>query len=180
MAKNDSGKKAVLEVLNKARASEIAAILQYMSQHYALDDADYGQVAANVKLIAIDEMRHAEMLAERLHELGGTPTSEPDMKAKKGQKIGEAMAQDVGLEETAIADYNAFAEVCRQNNDRISQKLCEQIMEEEQIHLNYFQNVRDHIKDLGNAYLAQITGGPADAGAPAAGFVANQAKAGPA
>jgi bacterioferritin len=98
------------------------------------------------------------------------------MKAKKGQKIAEAMSQDVGLEEGAIADYNAFAEICRQNNDRISQKLCEQLMEEEQLHLNYFQNVRDHIKELGNAYLAQIAGGPADAGAPAAGFVASQAK----
>jgi bacterioferritin len=176
MTKENTGKQAVIEVLNKARASEIAAVLQYMSQHYALDDADYGQVAANVKLIAIDEMRHAEMLAERIHELEGTPTSEPDMKAKKGQKIAEAMSQDVGLEEGAIADYNAFAEICRQNNDRISQKLCEQLMEEEQLHLNYFQNVRDHIKELGNAYLAQIAGGPADAGAPAAGFVASQAK----
>ena len=55
----------IIEVLNKARSMELQAIHQYMNQHYNLDDMDYGELAANVKLIAIDEMRHAEMFAER-------------------------------------------------------------------------------------------------------------------
>ncbi|MCU0593463.1 MAG: bacterioferritin, partial [Desulfobacterales bacterium] len=58
-------KKKVIEALNKARAMELHAIHQYMNQHYNLDDKDYGELAAKVKLIAIDEMRHAEMFAER-------------------------------------------------------------------------------------------------------------------
>jgi len=172
----DVRKEKVLEVLNKARAAELTAILQYMAQHYALDDADYGQVAANVKLIAIDEMRHAEMFAERIFEIGGQPTTEPDMKAKKGQSIEEALAMDVGLETTAIEDYNEFMEVCLANRDILSAKLFERITEEEQAHLNYFANVADHIETLGVVYLARMAGGPAEApgagGAP--GFVANQ------
>ncbi len=61
MAKStkDTSRQKVLEVLNKARAMELQAIHQYMNQHYTLDDMDYGELAANVKLIAIDEMRHA-------------------------------------------------------------------------------------------------------------------------
>ena len=62
-------KAKVLDVLNKARAMELTAITQYMNQHYNLDNMDYGEMAANMKLIAIDEMRHAEMFAERIKEL---------------------------------------------------------------------------------------------------------------
>jgi len=168
-------KKKVIDALNKARADELAAILQYMAQHYALDDADYGPVASNVKLIAIDEMRHAEMLAERIYEIGGVPVTAPSMRAKREQTIEEAMEQDVGLEVTAIADYNEFIEVCRANRDGISAKLLEQIADEEQAHLSYFENVQNHIKQLGAVYLAQITGGPADAGTTGTpGFVASK------
>ena len=67
MAENRESRKAkVIEVLNKARAMELFAIHQYMNQHYNLDDMDYGELAANMKLIAIDEMRHAENFAERI------------------------------------------------------------------------------------------------------------------
>ena len=65
----------VIEALNKARAMELQAIHQYMNQHYNLDNMDYGDMAAKVKLIAIDEMRHAEMFADRVKELGGEPTT---------------------------------------------------------------------------------------------------------
>jgi len=54
-------KEKVIEVLNKARSMELHAITQYMNQHYNLGNWDYGDMAAKVKLIAIDEMRHAEM-----------------------------------------------------------------------------------------------------------------------
>ena len=79
MAENRESRKAkVIEVLNKARAMELFAIHQYMNQHYNLDDMDYGELAANMKLIAIDEMRHAENFAERIKELGGEPTTQKE------------------------------------------------------------------------------------------------------
>ena len=58
----------VIEVLNKARSMELYAVHQYMNQHYNLDDLDYGEFASKIKLIAIDEMRHAEQFAERIKE----------------------------------------------------------------------------------------------------------------
>ena len=72
----DERKKMVIEALNKARAMELHGIHQYMNQHYNLDNMDYGELAVKMKLIAIDEMRHAEMFAERVKEIGGEPVSE--------------------------------------------------------------------------------------------------------
>ena len=86
----------VLEVLNQARAMELHAISQYMNQHYNLDDKDYGELAKNMKLIAIDEMRHAEMFAERIKELGGEPVSEAPGKVTKGQDVRAIYPFDAG------------------------------------------------------------------------------------
>ncbi|HPJ07955.1 MAG TPA: ferritin-like domain-containing protein, partial [Deltaproteobacteria bacterium] len=98
----DQRKKKVIEVLNKARSMELHAISQYMNQHYNLDDMDYGELAAKVKLIAIDEMRHAEMFAERIKELGGEPTTELAAKVDKGQKVEAIFPFDAGLEDDTI------------------------------------------------------------------------------
>ena len=164
-------KNKVIEVLNKARSMELLAIYQYMNQHYNLADMDYGDLAAKVKLIAIDEMRHAEMFAERIKELGGEPTAGFDGQVEKAQKIEFVFPFDAKLEDDTIAAYNQFLLVCRENGDSISMKLFETITDEEQIHFNYFDNVSDHLKKLGAAYLAQIAGTPADTGPPSKGFV---------
>jgi len=166
-------KQAVIDVLNKARASELAAILQYMSQHYELADNDYGQFAQQLKLIAIDEMRHAEMLAERILILGGTPTSRPDMETKKKQPVLEIFKMGESLEEGAVKDYNDSLQVCREQRDYVSAKIFEQLIVEEQMHLEHFQDIAGHIEELGEAYLATQVGGAAE-GAPARGFVASQ------
>jgi len=173
MATKSDSKQTVINILNKARASELAAILQYMSQHYELADSDYGQFAQQLKLIAIDEMRHAEMLAERILILGGTPTSKPDTETKKKQPVLEVMKYDEGLEDTAVKDYNEFLQVCREQRDYVSAKIFEQLIVEEQIHLEHFQDIIQHIEELGSAYLATQVGGAAE-GAPARGFVASQ------
>lgn len=66
MSNREEKKARVIEVLNKARSMELQAIHQYMNQHYNLDDRDLGELAKNIKLIAIDEMTHAEAFAERI------------------------------------------------------------------------------------------------------------------
>jgi bacterioferritin len=169
-------KQRIIEVLNKARSMELHGIHQYMNQHYNLDNADYGELAANMKLIAIDEMRHAEAFAERIKELGGEPTSELADTVIKGQKAIEAFEQDSKLEDDTIDIYNQFLLVCRENGDSISVKLFETIINEEQEHYNYFDNVAGHIKELGNTYLARIAGTPADTGPASNGFI-NKAEA---
>ncbi|MBN1290763.1 MAG: bacterioferritin [Candidatus Latescibacteria bacterium] len=167
-------KAEVIEVLNKARAMELQAIYQYMNQHYNLDDMDYGEMAAKIKLIAVDEMRHAEMFAERIKELGGAPTTEPSAKVEKEQDVEVVFPFDAKQEDDTIDAYNQFLLVCRTNGDSVSMKLFELIIDEEQIHFNYFDNVDAHIKKLGPAYLAQIAGTPSATGLQTQGFVAQQ------
>jgi len=170
MADRQARKEKVIEVLNKARGMELHAISQYMNQHYNLDDKDYGELAKNMKLIAIDEMRHAEMFAERIKELGGEPTPTGPGTVQKGQEVKAIFPFDAGLEDETIDNYNQFLIVCRENGDNISVKLFETIIEEEQLHMNYFGNVDDHIQTLGDTYLSKIAGTPASTGGTTKGF----------
>lgn len=163
-------KAKVVEVLNKARAMELYAISQYMNQHYNLDDKDMGEMAANMKLIAIDEMRHAEMFAERIKELGGEPVTSGDGKVTKGQDVRKIFPFDAALEDATIDAYNQFLMTCRENGDNISANLFQAIIDEEQIHYNHFDNVADHIKTLGDTYLARIAGTPSTTGGTTKGF----------
>lgn len=163
-------KQKVIDVLNKARAMELQAIHQYMNQHYNLDDLDYGELAAKMKLIAIDEMRHAEMFAERVKEIGGEPVTGHDGAITKGQAVQVIFPFDAELEDDTIDVYNQFLLVCRENGDSISMKIFEQIIDEEQIHYNYFDNVNSHIEKLGDTYLAKIAGTPSSTGLGPSGF----------
>jgi bacterioferritin len=166
---------AVIEVLNQARAMELQAIHQYMNQHYGLDDKDFGELAAQVKLIAIDEMRHAELFAERIEELDGEPTAGLSGPVEKGQAVKRIFPFDAQLEQDTIDAYNGFVLACRENGDSTTMKLFELVIDEEQVHFNYFDNVNDHIEELGEAYLAQKAGTPSTTGLNTQGFVARSA-----
>ncbi len=173
-ASKEERRKNVIEVLNKARAMELQAIGQYMNQHYNLDDMDYGELAAKMKLIAIDEMRHAETFAERVKELGGEPVPNHKGAIKRGQKVEGIFPFDANLEDDTIDQYNQFLLVCRDNGDAISMKIFEDIIDEEQIHYNYFDNVDAHIKKLGDTYLAKIAGTPSSTGLGPSGFAVTE------
>lgn len=60
--------------------------------------------------------------------------------------------------------------MCRESGDSISMKVFEQIIDEEQIHFNYFDNVHSHIEKLGDTYLAKIAGTPSSTGLTPSGF----------
>lgn len=170
-ATKEERRQNVIDVLNKARSMELLAIHQYMNQHYNLDDLDYGELAANIKLIAIDEMRHSEMFAERIKELGGEPTSEPAGAVQKRQKVDVIFSFDSEQEDDAIDAYNQFLLVCRENGDSVSMKLFETIIDEEQAHYNYFDSISGHIQSLGDTYLAKIAGTSSATGLQPSGFV---------
>ncbi|BBO74580.1 bacterioferritin [Desulfosarcina widdelii] len=167
----DERRKEVIEALNQARAMELHAISQYMNQHYNLDDMDYGELAAKIKLIAIDEMRHAEMFAERIKELGGEPTSELAAKVIKGQEVNGIFPFDTKLEDDTVDAYNGYLQICRENGDSTTMKIFETVIDEEQAHMNYFDNIGGHIEKLGDSYLARIAGTSSATGLGKSGFV---------
>lgn len=150
--------KKVIELLNQARARELTAISQYMAHHYELEDQDFGKLAAKLKETAIAEMKHAEKLAERILFLKGEPTTKPDGQAQKGQEIAAMLATDIGLEAEAVKMYNESAVICAAEKDQISKELFEELLRDEEDHLNTFENIKDHVDKLGAAYLATLAG----------------------
>jgi len=148
----------VIELLNQARARELSAIMQYMAHHYELEDKEYGKLGGIMKKIAIEEMKHAEDLAERILFLNGVPTNKPDTEVKKGQTIPEMLATDEALEQQAVEMYNAASVVCAAEKDQISKQLFEKLLGEEEGHLDRFQNIKEHVDALGAAYIATLTG----------------------
>jgi len=154
--------KKVIDLLNAARAGELTAIMQYMAHHYELEDADFGKLAKVMKTISIEEMKHAEALAERILFLGGTPASKPDGEVQKGQEIPQMLATDFALEDGAVKMYNESAVACAQERDQISKELFEKLLADEEKHLDTFENIKDHVDKLGSAYLATLTGGAAE------------------
>ena len=150
--------KKVIDLLNAARSKELGAITQYMAQHYELEDQDYGKLAKKLKEIGIQEMKHAEALAERILFLEGEPTTKPDGIAKKGQSIADMLKTDMALESAAIKMYNEAAVVCAAEKDQISKQLFEKLLGEEEGHFNDFENVKDHLEKMGDAYMATLAG----------------------
>ncbi len=150
--------KKVIDLLNEARSRELTAISQYMAQHYELEDQDFGKLASRLKEIAIQEMKHAEKLAERILYLKGEPTSKPDGVAKKGQSIADMLATDVALETQAIEMYNNASVICAAEKDQISKEVFEELLKDEEEHLNIFENIKNHVDKMGAAYLATLTG----------------------
>ena len=148
----------VIELLNQARSLELGAIIQYMAQHYELEDKGVKKLAADIKGIAIQEMKHAELVAERILFLQGEPTSKPYGMAVKGQEMAAMLKTDIGLETGAITMYNAASLVCAEEKDQISKQLFEKLLGDEEGHLNYFENTLDHIEKLGAAYQATLMG----------------------
>ena len=89
----------------------------------------------------------------------------------------DAPAASDWLEDDTMDHYNRCIQVCRECGDNTTLNLFQTIIDEEQVHYNYFDNVNDHIERLGNVYLAQIAGTPSSTGLATQGFVARQVAA---
>ena len=77
---------------------------------------------------------------------------------------------NVKVEDDTIETYNKLLETCRANGDSVSARLFERILDEEQVHDNYFCNMANHIETLGNTYLSKIAGSDSPE-IPSRGFV---------
>jgi bacterioferritin len=78
--------------------------------------------------------------------------------AKKGQEITEMLKTDIGLEAEAIKMYNEVVLTCTAEKDQISKGLFEELLKDEEGHLDMFENIKGHVDKLGASYLATLTG----------------------
>lgn len=136
--------KELLELLNKAIAREIQVSIQYMWQHVLWSGVKGFAVKDELKNIAISEMKHAEVIAERLNYLGGIPTTKPDP-IFVGETLPEMIKQDKKDEEIAIELYGKIIEVARKEGDEVTNRLFRQILEEEEGHHDTFSTLLEEV-----------------------------------
>jgi bacterioferritin len=148
----------VIDLLTEARLRELEAIDQYMIHHDEIENKGLDKLATKIKEIAVAKMKHAEKLAERILFLKGEPISELDTIPKKGQEVPEMLATDMALERQAVKMYNEAAVICSSEKDRKSKDLFGEFLSDEEGHLNFFENIKDHVDKLGAAYIATLTG----------------------
>ena len=143
-----------IELLNTALAEELAAVHQYMYFHFRLDDLGYGPLANLLKMTAIDEMRHAEAIAERILFLGGEVEMEVAQPVEKIHDAQTMLDTAKRLEREAIELYNRFALECSQNLDSGSKKLFEDLVAAEEGHWDRFDRQAEFVQRFGERYLA--------------------------
>jgi bacterioferritin len=148
----------VIDLLTEARLRELEAIDQYMIHHYEMENKGLDKLATKIKEIAVAKMKHAEKLAERILFLKGEPISETDATSKKGQEIPEVLATDIALERQTVKMYKEAAVICASEKDQKSKDLFEEFLNDEEGHLSFFENIKDHVDKLGADYIATLTG----------------------
>ena len=133
-------KKELLEWLNKAIAREIGVSIQYMWQHVMAIGMQSPEIKDIFEDIAIEEMKHAEQIAERLFYLGGTPTTKPTP-INVGGSLKEMVEADLKAEEEAIEMYKQVIKLAAGLEDSTTRLLFEKILAEEEGHADQFETI---------------------------------------
>ncbi|GBE55246.1 bacterioferritin [archaeon BMS3Bbin15] len=89
---------------------------------------------------AINEMLHAETIADRLVFLGGRPTTKPDM-ITVGENLDEMLSEDIKSEEEAVKIYREIIVLADSEGDIVTRKLFENILVDEEKHLDDFRTL---------------------------------------
>ena len=153
------GDKSVIEQLNAALASELTAIVQYMTQSEMCQNWGYKRLSDLTKARAIEEMKHAEGLIERIIFLDGSPSVEVGLKPQLGSKVQEQIEIDLKDELDAVRQYNDAVKVCAEAKDDWSKSLFESMIRDEERHADFLEAQLHAIKEMGIAnYLSQQIG----------------------
>ncbi len=139
MAKNKAPKE-LIDALNLDRAYELAAIIQYMGHHYEVEGIESAEIQSIFKEVALDEMKHAEKLAERIVYLGGVPVQKP-VNIKRGGSIKEMIKDDLEGEYEAIERYKEHIKLCEKLGDPVTRRLLEDILSDEEGHADRWETL---------------------------------------
>ncbi len=130
----------LLDMLNQAVARELQVSIQYMWQHVQRKGVKHYTVSEGFKEIAIDEMKHAEKIAERLWYLGGKPTIKPSP-IFVGDTLEEMIDFDVKAELEAINMYKEIMQLAEKEGDVATKEIFEEIEEREEQHHDFFTSL---------------------------------------
>src|ERR1039457_1019884 len=150
------GNPKVIIELNAALKEELTAINQYFLHAEMCENWKYEKLGAFIKKQSIDEMKHAEVLIERILFLDATPSLTEPMHLTIGKNVKEQLESDLKLEIGAVALYNEAIRIAREEGDNASRELFERLLKDEEEHVDWLEAQVYQIQEIGyERYLAQ-------------------------
>ena len=157
------GNKKVLELLNEALKNELTAVNQYWLHYRMLDHKGVHKLAEFERHESIDEMKHADQLAERILFLDGLPNFQMLGRLRIGETVEEVLKADLELEMEAVAQLKGAIAHCETVHDYVSRDLFATILASEEEHVDTIERQFDMIKAMGLANYIQLQSKPAEA-----------------
>jgi len=155
------GDTRVIEFLNEQLTAELTAINQYFLHARMQENWGYTTLAAHTRAESIDEMRHAEILTDRILFLEGLPNYQKLFALRVGETVPEQFRCDMKIEVEAVERLRRGAEYMRSVADITSCKIFEDILADEEHHVDYLETQLGLIESLGEAlYLQNVTKHP--------------------
>ena len=153
------GKPEVLDVLAEMLKEELGAVNQYFLHSEMCENWGYTRLSESIKKQAIGEMKHAEILIERILFLEGMPNMGDLPRLNIGKDVKQQLENDLALEKSAVAEYNKAVATARKAGDNASADLLETLLKDEEEHVDFLETQLSLIHDLGlENYLMQQMG----------------------
>jgi len=149
------GDQQVIDFLNKALRHELAAVNQYWLHYRILANWGYKGFAKTWREESIEEMRHADKLVARILFLDGQPNMQSLDQLRIGKSVKEIIDCDLAAEMGAHALYREAAQYCLTVNDRVSQNLFEELITDEEKHIDFLEAQLTLIEQLGVQLYSQ-------------------------
>ncbi len=149
------GDAKVIEYLNKGLRSELTAINQYWLHYRILDDWGFKSLAKKWREESIEEMHHADKFVERIIFFDGFPNMQVLDPLRIGQNVKEVLECDLAAEVDARALYQEAATYCATVKDYVSRNLFEELMKDEEGHIDFLETQLDLVTKLGVELYSQ-------------------------
>ncbi|MDX6351331.1 MAG: bacterioferritin [Streptomyces sp.] len=151
------GDPEVIEFLNEQLTGELTAINQYFLHAKMQENFGWTKLAKYTRHESFDEMKHAEVLTDRILFLEGLPNYQRLFHVRVGQTVTEMFRADREVEVEAIDRLKRGIEIMRAKGDITSANIFETILADEEHHIDYLDTQLDLIEKLGEAlYIAQL------------------------
>jgi bacterioferritin len=150
------GDPQVIEYLNKALTNELTAINQYWLHYRVLKNWGVEKLAEYERHESIDEMKHADILADRILFLNGLPNFQAIHKLKVGETVEEILRADLALEMEAIPLLRDAIRHSEEVRDYVSREVFERILENEEQHVDFLEMQFEMIGRMGLQNYVQL------------------------
>ncbi len=151
----------VLRLLNEQLTSELTAINQYFLHSKMQENWGFTELASHTRAESFDEMRHAEMVTDRILLLDGLPNYQRIGSLRVGQTLREQFESDLAIEFDVMNRLKPGIIMCRERQDSTTANIFEKIVADEEDHIDYLQTQLELMDKLGEQlYAAQCVARP--------------------